>query len=448
MMKLNCKKNDRGLTLKLKDKNFSLIYPREIWQHFPREVKDVLVDNLVHLLTINLPLIAGINKLRYNTSTPLFKTFFHTVVINSLPHAVEDYDIITENIIKQFLNIEYQFKDTKVKMCSYRPDVEEKAVVLLSCGKDSLLGLAVCNEIGLEPVSVYVNDTVSPKENKIKMNFGKKISEEFGLKFFVVKNEIEKLNDFDFWKKDESCIGYSHMVSGFSLIALPFTNHFKYRYIILGNQQDMNFVFCNKDGFLTYPSFDQTSTWMKQQNIIMKIMTSGRIEITSVIEPLTNIAIIRVLHKRYKEFGKYQVSCDCLDWNGEERWCHECPKCARLSIMMKASGINTKLVGLKSNLLSKKHKELYCLFDGKERDCYEKSKEARDEQLLAFYLAYRNKEGGDLIDLFKKKFLEEAKSREDYLFKKFFSVHRSVTMPKRIKSKVTSIFKEELSNIL
>ncbi len=115
--------------------------------------------------------------------------------------------------------------------------------------------------------------------------------------------------------------------------------------------------------------------------------------------------------------------------------------------MMKANGIDTKLVGLRSNLLNKRHKELYCLFDGKEKDCYEKSKEARDEQVLAFYLAYKNKEGGYLIDLFKKKFLKEAKSREDYLFKKFFSLHKSVTMPKKIKREVFSIFREELGNI-
>ena len=190
-MKLNCKKNENGFTLKLRDKEFNLIYPKEVWQTYPKDVKNVLVDNLVHLLTINLPLIAGFKNLKYNTSTPLFKTFFHTVVINSLPHAIEDYDIITDNIIKQFLNINYEFKDFKVKTCFYDPEVEEKATVLLSCGKDSLLSLAICNEIGLDPVSVYVNYTVSPTENRIKIRFGKKLSKEFNLKFFVIRNELE-----------------------------------------------------------------------------------------------------------------------------------------------------------------------------------------------------------------------------------------------------------------
>jgi len=447
-MKLNYKKHERGLTIKIKDRKFSLIYPEKVWQSYPREIKGFLVDNLVHLLTINFPLVAGIKKIEYNTSFPLFKTFFHRLVIKSLPHAVEDYDIPTDEIIKQFLSIGYEFKNLKIKMNSYYPEVKERATVLLSCGKDSLLSLAVCDEIKLSPISVYVNDTVSPTENKLKIEFGRKISKKFNLKFFVVRNEIEKLNDFEFWNKDESCIGYTHMVTGFCFMALPFTHHFKSKYIVIGNQQDMNFNFYNKDGFLTYPSFDQTKKWMKQQDIMMNSMTSGKVKVMSVIEPLTNIAITRILGKRYEEFSKYQVSCDSLDASDEKRWCHECSKCARTSIFMKANGLDTKSIGLKNNLLDKKHKELYCLFNGKETDCYEKSKESRDEQLLAFYMAHRNKERGYLIDLFKKRFLEEAKSKEDYLFKKFFSLHKSVTMPKKIKNRVFGIFREEMTDLL
>jgi len=447
-MRLNCKENERGFTLNFKDKEFSLIYPEEVWQAYPKEVKNFLIDNLVHLLTINLPLIAGIKKLKYNTSTPLFKKFFHTVVMNSLPHAVEDYNIVTDDIIKQFLDIDYEFNDSRVKTCSYDPEVEEKATVLLSCGKDSLLSLAICNEIGLDPVSIYINDTVSPTENRIKIRQCKKLSKEFDLKFFIVRNELENLNDFEFWDKDESMIGYTHMVTGFGFIALPFSHYYKTRYIVIGNQQNNNFSFRNKDGFLTYPSFDQTSIWMKQQDAMIKAITSRKVNIMSVIEPLTNITTIRILCKRYEDFAKYQVSCDSLDANLEKRWCHECSKCARLSLLMKANNVDNKLVGFKSNLLSKKHKELYCLFDGKEKDCYEKSKEARDEQLLAFYMAYKNKQKGYLIDVFKKKFLKEAKAREDYLFKKFFSVHKSVTIPRKIKKSVLNIFKEELNDLL
>ncbi len=446
-MKLICKNYERGLKVKFKDRIFFLRYPKEIWENYPADIKNILVDNLVHLLTINLPLMSGIKKLKYNTSTPLFRSFFHTVVINSLPAAVHDYDIVTGKIIKQFLNINYEFKDYNIKIPSHSYETDERAIVLSSFGKDSLLSLGICNEIGLDPVTVYINDTVSSPENQIKLKFGRKISKKFNFKYHTVRNEIEKLNDFEFWGKDESCIGYTHMMSGFSLITLPFAYYYKTKYIVLGNQQNMNYGFRNKDGFLTYPSFDQTRLWMKQQDIMIKMLASENTHIMSVIEPLTNIAITKILHTRYKELGKYQISCDLLDKFHKTRWCSSCSKCARLSIFMKANNVDTKSVGLRSNLLDKKHKKLYCLFDGKERDVYEKSKEARDEQLLAFYMAYRNNHKGYLINLFKRTFLKEAKEREDALSKKFFSIHKSVTMPKNIKKNVLAIFKEELKNL-
>ncbi|MEM5793390.1 MAG: hypothetical protein QXY45_03500 [Candidatus Aenigmatarchaeota archaeon] len=78
---------------------------------------------------------------------------------------------------------------------------------------------------------------------------------------------------------------------------------------------------------------------------------------------------------------------------------------------------------------------------------YERSQEAKEEQLLAFYMAYKNGEKGYLINLFKKNFLKEAKEKEEALFKKFFSIHKSITIPSRIKRKLNSIFKEELSEL-
>jgi len=447
-MELNCKKTSDGLVVKCRKRNFSLCYPKKIWQSYPDNVKDVLFDNLAHLLTINIPLVAGIKKLKYNTPNPLFKSFFNAVVINSLPGAVEDYNIQTESIVKQFLNTDYEFDGFEVKLPFYDFDLKEKAVAPLSCGKDSLLTLAVCNEVGLNPVAVYINDTVSPSENKIKIRFCKNLCKKSRIEFHLVKNEIEKLNDFVYWRKNESCIGYTHMVTGFCLIALPFSHFYRAKYLIVGNQRDMEFRFYNKDNFLTWPSFDQTKIWMKEQDKLIKLMTGGKASIVSVIEPLTNIAIVRILHKRYGEFGKYEVSCDCLDNSKEKRWCHNCSKCARLSIFMKANKIDTKIIGFKNNLLVKKYKNFYCLFNGKNIDCYEKSKEARDEQLLAFYMAYKNGEKGYLIDLFKKKFLKEAKSREDELFKRFFSIHKPTTIPKNIKEKIFSIYREELRDFL
>ena len=80
-----------GLEVSYKNKNFRLKYPGGIWKNYPEEIKEVLIDNLSHLITINSPLIANIRKVKYNTSLPLFKSLFNEVILKSIPHAIEDY---------------------------------------------------------------------------------------------------------------------------------------------------------------------------------------------------------------------------------------------------------------------------------------------------------------------------------------------------------------------
>jgi hypothetical protein len=187
---------------------------------------------------------------------------------------------------------------------------------------------------------------------------------------------------------------------------------------------------------------------MLKQNQMVNEATGGQASVMSVIEPLTNIALTKILHARYAEIGKYQVSCDCLDASDEPRWCHDCNKCARNVLFMRAFNIDPERVGLRNMLLDSKNKRLFSMLGGEEVDCYEKSKEARDQQLLAFFMVYENGGRGQLIDMFKEKYLEEAKDREDELRKRFFTTHKSKTMPKKIERAVSSIYKEELADFV
>lgn len=442
---IKCREIKTGISLKFRGRSFKLTYPKEIWKSYPNEIKGVLIDNLAHLLTINLPIIADIGNLKYNTPPPFFRFLFYSMVVIGIPSAVESYRIPTDKALKRFMRINYEFKNLDVKIPSFEQTTERRAIVPFSFGKDSLLTLAVCKEIGLDPVPVYINDTVSPKENRLKIITSRKLFKEFGIKTEHVKNEIEQLNDFEFFGKPETCLGYTHMVTGFCFISLPFANHYKAKYIVIGNQQDMNFSFVNKDGFLTIPSPDQSHMWMMQQDNVTRLMTNDSVRVTSVIQPLTNIAIMKVLHNRYGEYGKYQISCDCLDPSDEERWCHACVKCARLFLFMKANGIDVKRVGFKTDLFQEKYRDLFSLFNGKETDNYEKSEEAKEQQLLAFYMALKNGEKGDLIEKFKEAFLDEAKRREDELHKKFFSIHDVSSIPAEIRDDVVRVYKEELS---
>ena len=437
------KEATRGLILECRSRKYRLDYPSRIWKGYPRGAKDVLVDNLAHLLTINLPLISGAETVRYNTAVPVFKPAYDSMVIEGIPGSVEPYPEDTAEVIRRFLNINYIFENNEAKHPTAKGKSRERAVVAMSCGKDSLLSLAVCHELGLEPVPVYINDTVSPAENRIKQKFLKKLAADFGFDLHIVKNEIEQINDFETWGKDESCLGYMHMMTGFALILLPFAHYYKARYIILGNQQNMNFGFLNKDGYWTWPSFDQTHYWTKRQDTMARVLTGGATHVCSVIEPLTNLAIMRVLLHEYPGFAKYMVSCDSLDASDETRWCHDCSKCARLQMLTRAAGSNIRHIGFHHDMLQKKHRKFYCLFDGEEVDHYERSAEARDEQLFAFFLAWQNGASGPLMVEFEKDLLTEAMEREEELQKRFFTFYHPFAIPARLRKRVLNFYERE-----
>jgi len=434
-----------GINVRFKNKSYNLIYPKKIWKAYP--FKHLLTSNYIPLATISLPLLLNLGKIHYNYPAPIFYERYKELMEKDLPSSTYDYTHQNATkMIKKFLQIKFNFKGKQqkkeIKHKIKQIKSKHHAIIPLSLGKDSLLTLAVSQEIGLNPASVYINDTVSPKENRLKLVFGKKLSKEFKLKHYVVTNNIEKINDFDTWKKPETSINYSHMITGFCFLALPFVNFFNSKYIILGNQQDMNFTFKDKEGYLIYPAFDQHKYWTNIQNKMLNAFTEHEVHITSVIQPLTNIAIIKILHKRYPKIAKYQISCDCINTSRDKRWCNKCNKCARLALFMKAFGINTKKLGLR-NLFDKKNKHLYALFSGKGVDRYEKSIEAKEQQLLGFLLASRLGERGYLIDFFKKHYLEEAELNEERLRKKYFGIWES-TLPKEIKQDVCSIYKEEM----
>ncbi len=437
--------NSTGIKLRVKNKDYNLRYPKQIWSEFPLRLKEILLDNLTYLITVNIPFVSSFDSIEYNTSMPYFKPFFDNMVVENIPSAVNDYSDSTYGVIKKFLNTKYKFKDNQIKIPDYKMKLKEKAILPLSCGKDSLLSLGVCKEIGLKPVCVYINDTVSPKENRIKIKHCRSISREFRIPLYFVTNSIERINDFQTWNTKETCLGYMHMVTGFCFILLPFVHYYKAKYIILGNQKDMSFAFENKDGFITYPSPDQYPEWTSHQSSMVNLISGGA-KVISLIEPLTNLAITRILHTRYRDLGRYEISCDSLDASYRDRWCHACSKCARISLFMHAFGIDPKDAGFEDSLLEEKHQKLYVLFRGREIDHYERSPEARDQQLLAFYMAYEKGVRGYLIDSFKKKYLPEAKRRKKELIKEFLSVYAS-DLPSSIKQRVLKIYKQELKNL-
>ena len=113
------------------------------------------------------------------------------------------------------------------------------------------------------------------------------------------------------------------------------------------------------------------------------------------------------------------MSCFSEEEARKRRWCGVCEKCARIYIFLKALDISPERVGFYQNdMLSLKKKNLYVIFNGEnDSSSYGGSGLGKDEQLLAFYLAYKNGVKGQLIDLFKKNYLKEVEEKKKSLLK-------------------------------
>jgi len=452
-MNLSIKQNDNGFIINFNREKLAVNYPTAIWNNFPDEKKNFFMDNYLFLKSLHFPLVLKVNKIKLNTAPPLLKSFFMTMQFMDIPNISDMDGMKLDNLFKKFFNSTFKFNNDEIKYPNSNFGLNENSSVLSSSfGKDSLLSLALAKEMKLEIHPVWIEEKGAPLENCYKRKLIKKFKEEFDVTIEKIKNETMLLHSYSYLKiSNDTKYILSHLLTEYAFLLIPFLYNYGAEYLFFGNEQSCNQTYMSKGGYKCYPVFDQSVEWMQEINKLLNIALGKKIYVSSLVEPLHDMAIIKILHNRYPKFAKYQYSCfpDETSVNNFKRWCCNCSKCARLYIIFKALNVNTKKLGFPNGMLSKNHMKYYSIFcSNKKLSSYDSSGIGRDEQLLAFLLATKNKVKGELIDEFKKRFMKEVESRENELRKKFFSIHKSVTIPKKIKTKLLSIYKEELSEFV
>ncbi|MDO8424745.1 MAG: hypothetical protein Q7S70_02280, partial [bacterium] len=431
----------------------SIVYPRSLWLKYPVLAQKSLSENLAFALTFHLPFISGINQLQYQMERPQTSEIIKEGFKCSLPSTAMLKSEKTSELLKKFSAIQYHFDETTREDNAFYPfqTTKPSAVSTFTFGKDSLLTLGLCQELGIKPHPVFVKEPLTQRENVQKEKLAKQFEIEFKEKILFINNEVGMLRETYKDKHDEGWYGWELQLTHFGMILLPVIFAKKARYMFFSNEQSCNDKFRDAEGFWCNPVYEQSAEWMSKMEEMAKMMGMEDLKIASLVEPIHEIAVVKILNNRYPQLAKYQMSCG-EDRPGEDdyRWCESCSKCARNYIFLLANKVDPKKVGIKNSLLDLKHKNKYSLFescDSKDYG-YDSSGLGRDEQLLAFFLAYKNGYRGQLINLFKKNYLEEARAREKELKAKFFGIHPSYTIPEELKDKVLEIFKNELSPYL
>jgi hypothetical protein len=449
-LQIYSKSNKKGITIEFRAIQYPITYQMEVWDSTPLDTQNALRDNLIFATTMHLPLVYNSNKIVYHSGRPLLEPYFFQNFIKDIPSCTEVDQLNTENFIRKFINTEFTFENSEIKIPSSK-EVEDadNALIGMSFGKDSLLTYAVADELGLDPDIVYIVEQSLTYEEKHKRKLADKFKIEFGKELRILKHETGKLRDYSYLRLPKSEFGWGLQNTEYTLELIPFAYALHSRYLLFGNEQTTAASYMDDSNkWIIYPAYDQSHLWTVHLNQISHMFSGGSVNTGSLIEPLMDMMIQYMLVHRYPEKAKYQMSCFTEnEYGADYHWCHHCSVCAKMYLLCVGSGIDPKLIGLKENMLKTEFKEFYTLFGGKSNLPYANTGIARDEQLFAFYCASRKGVRGDLIQMFKESELyQEAKEREDELFKTFCSLYESISVPKELKERLLSIYKEELSS--
>lgn len=438
-----------GFKVKYKRRVHRVVYPDRIWEKTPRKTKRFVIDNSSFLSTAHIPLMFGLKKFSYSTSPPAFMKHYKRLFMTYLPFVADIDGIPPAEMLKQFRKTKYSFRKRNPAMADLGTELQDRSVISFTFGKDSLLSYCVADELGLEPVPVFVEEPPFKYqfENVHKKALIEKFQKEFGKKTVSFWNEAGRLRYYNYLNVKKTELGWGQQLTEYFIDFLPICSSHNARFMVFGNEQSCNDFYTSKEGFRCYPAYDQSSEWMLSMSRMAKRIDRN-LHVMSLVEPLQEIAITKILHSRYGNKAKYQTSCFADKKKGKDsRWCHYCSKCGRMYTFLKANNIDPRSVGFSRNLFERQFMNYYTLFsNGNSRDTvpYDKSGMGKDEQLFAFYLAYKNGAKGYLMNRFRKEFLQEAKAREDEFHRKFFSIKKPLTIPNGLKKKTLSIYREEL----
>jgi len=447
-LNIDAKVTKGGLTVIVNGKEFSITYPREIWQKYPAKAKEALKDNAAYSSTIFLPQMFDLTKIYYQTARPLSETFLFKNGIYDMPCCAIADEKSSLGYVKKFFNTQYIFADNKIKTArnNFHKKTMPAAIIPFSFGKESLLSAALCREIGIKPILVNFIEPANEFEYFHKKKLIKKFEAETGLKVYTIEYGPGILRYGKYWNL-ETELGWGLQTTEYSMLSVPLADYFKTDYIILGNEQSCNDVFFNKEGVLTYKAgYDQHGDWTPQQGLLASLIAGRKIEVISFMEPLYEIAITKILHGRYPEYGKYQMSCMADNEKAKtNRWCQYCVKCGYIFALGSAFNIDLKKIGFTENLFDREHASVYEHFF--KYDPQAPAYGSEEELGLAFYLACLKGRSGYSIDLFKKTKLKKFERNQKKLIKKYLGITPGWILPNGLTKKILKIYQQELSRL-
>lgn len=445
-----------GMRFEFRGFSYHISYPADVWEMVPEGAKLVLLDNLAYAAALHLPMkLKEVKGVCFHSGRPLFEPYFLQNFIRDIPSCCDMDGIDITGEIERFLQLEFTFDEEEIKQPSFWPgsfETGERAVVPLSFGKDSLLTYALAEELGLDPLPVFVDEPGFSQERGHKEILGRAFHEEFGTRLNILEHTTGLLRDDTHLGTEQNEYGWALQSTEYALMMLPYARAYGAGYLFFGNEQSASSSYKDASGCWTvYPCYDQSSLWTGHISAMTSMMTgTNPVRTGSLIEPLMDMMIQRILVRRYPEYAKYQMSCFAEGEAGkQDRWCCDCSVCAKMYLMCLGGGVDPGAVGLRNSLLKEEHVRFFSLFGGESEFSYARTSLARDEQLFAFHCAARFGAQDQLVVRFAHSYLaDEAREREGELLRRFVQQYQAHTVPGEFGDALRALFQDEIDQFI
>lgn len=443
-LKVLGKITNNGIRIEINNKKFDTQYSEEVWRKTPETLKKILRDNLVFGNTHWLPIIFNTDKVVYSTRFPLIESFLFRNQLYDILFSESVDRVKFMHYFKMFYNLEFEFNNQPTLFPTdfekFKTTNENIAVLPFTFGKESLTTLCLCMELNIKPILVYVEEPVNKYEKSSKKKLLAKIKKELDISIHYVSNKAGLFReDAAFNIKPGTELGWGTQTTLLILQMMPFVYIHKASHILIGSEYSNN-EYETKNGWKIFQSYDQTTFWSAQQNIISKILTQGNTEVKSTLQPLEEIQIFYILHHRYKSLAKYQFSCFAnKPLYNNSQWCHHCYKCWRIFLFAVALGIDPYSIGFKTDVLA--FPNIFDNYFGTRV-----TTGSQDELHFAFYLASIRQYSSPYVTRFNKEILQTLRPFSYYL--DFFTrIKDGSNLPVQYKEKLIHIFKHEMKHM-
>ncbi len=435
---------NRGVRIDIQKKHYDIEYPTEVWRGIPNSVKQTLLENLTYATTQVVPLALKKKKVIYNTNPPITENLLYKNQIQDLINCATGDNKPTLHYLQQFYNLETVYKpgghstfpDPKeIKTIKNKKPV---AIVPFTFGKESLTTVALCREVGIEPILVYCQEPSQPYEQAYKLKKLKEFSKEFGLKYYFLQNDTGLFRYGKAFGIARTELGWGTQTTVLAIMMVPFALKHGAKYILFGSEYSNNEYEWN-NGWKEWLSCDQTPENTDNQNNIVRLLTNNQCGVRSTFQPLDEINIFYILHHRYPEYGKYQFSCSAeLPLPKGSQWCHKCYKCARMFLFAAVADVDPAKIGYQKNLLRTPH--MFDHYFGTEF-----ATGSAHELDFSFYALHKKNYQSLYAKLFTRNKLKHLHPWSEYV-KHFTTTKDAETLPEEFNNKMTKIYHAELAS--